>query len=329
MVTTLMTSFDALRSPRAGFVAAIALAGSLLALPGAAGAGGSDCKVSNARSHTHHRSLQDAVDAATAGDRLRVAGICIGSTVVDRDLVIRGVRAATSGRPILDGGHAGRVLQIARRVVVDIEDLAIRRGAADGDLGGGILNRGRLTLNNVVVAGNRADTGGGIYTTGRLALNGTTSIQQNRAITFDGGGVAVNGGRLIMSDSSSIHDNDAARGGGGLYGVFAHMTLDATSSVHDNQATTGGGGIYVDFSATLVLNGSSTVDHNVASENGGGVFDNSSLTMNDSSSIADNVAGKRGGGVFVGCSAEATGVVPGGNVQLNHPSNRAGETGCP
>jgi hypothetical protein len=113
MVTTLMTSFDALRSPRSGFYAALALAFSLLALPGTGGATGSDCKVSNARSHTHHRSLQAAVDSATAGDRLRVAGIFVGSTVVARDLVIRGVRAATSGRPILDGGHTGRLLQIA------------------------------------------------------------------------------------------------------------------------------------------------------------------------------------------------------------------------
>jgi len=327
-VTTIMTSFGALRSHRSG-LCAIALAGALLALPGAAGAAVSGCKVSNESAHTRHHSLQAAVDSAAAGDQLRVAGVCVGSTVVDRDLVIRGVRAASSGQPILDGGHAGRVLQIRRGAIVDVADLMIRHGRAGSGFGGGILNRGRLTLNDVVVVGNRADTGGGIYSTGRLELNGSTSIQHNRATVDDGGGVAVEGGRLFMGDASTIHDNDAARGGGGLYGVNARMTLDGTSSVHDNQATTGGGGIYVDFSATLVLGGSSTVDHNVAEVNGGGVFDNSSLTMTGSSAIADNVAGKRGGGVYVDCSGESTGVVPGGNVHGNHPSNRAAATGCP
>lgn len=329
MVIAIMMSFRSLRCTRTRFYAASALAGALLAWPGAAAvAAGRDCKVTNVRAHTHHQSLQAAVDSADAGDRLRVAGICRGSTVVDRNLAIRGVRTATSGRPILDGGHAGRVLRITVGVVVDLKDLVIRRGEAVGDVGGGILNRGELTLTDVVVVGNRADSGGGIYSTGQLTLNGTSSIRQNQAVDFDGGGIAVSGGRLTMNDSSSIHGNETARGGGGVYGVRARMTLNASSSVHDNQAATGGGGIYVDFWSTLVLNGSSTVDHNAALENGGGVFDGSSMTMNDASSIDDNVAGKRGGGIFVGCFAESTGVVPGGNVQGNRPSNRAAETGC-
>jgi predicted outer membrane repeat protein len=327
-VARIPTSFCALRSSCSGLCAAIALAGSLLALPGAAAAG-SGCKVINPRAQTRHQSLQAAVDAAAPGDRLRVVGTCVGSTVVDRNLTIRGVETATSGRPTLDGDRAGRVLQIARGVIVEIKDLVIRRGRADGDRGGGILSFGDLTLENVVVARNTADTGGGIYTNGRLELKGATSIQYNRAVTFDGGGVALKRGRLHVHDSSSIHDNRAARGGGGLYGVDSRMTLDATTSVHHNQAGSGGGGIYVDFSARLTLNGSSSVHHNTATENGGGVFDNSVLTMNDASSIDDNVAGMDGGGVFVGCFAESNGAVPGGNVQGNQPQDLALEMACP
>lgn len=328
VVITFMMSFGSSGSRRSGRVgAAIALAGALLVLPGAATAA-RDCKVSNARTRTPHASLQAAVDAAVAGDRLRVSGVCAGSTVVDRDLVIRGVRTATSGRPILDGVDAGRVLRITVGVVVDLKDLVIRRGDATGDTGGGILNRGQLTLTDVVVVKNRADTGGGIYSTGQLTLNGATSIRQNQAIDTDGGGITVEGGRLTVNDASAVHGNVAGRGGGGIYGVNARMTLDGSSSVHDNEAVTGGGGIYADFYSTLVLNGSSTVHDNAAAGSGGGVFDNSSLTMNDASSIVDNDAGERGGGVFVGCNAEATGVDPGGNVKGNHPSNRAVEMGC-
>lgn len=315
-------------SRRKNLLAAI-VAGCVLALAGdGAVARAAGCDVTNVRSHAHHDGLQAAVDAASAGDGLRVSGVCVGFTDIDRSVVVRGVATAGSGPPVLDGAREARVLQIEPGVDVDLTGLVIRNGRARGDDGGGILNHGRLTLTDVVVTRNRADTGGGIYSTGHLTLGGTTSIEHNTAIVFDGGGVAVQGGRLTMSDAASIHDNRCARGGGGLYGVHAHLALGATTSVHDNEAGTGGGGAYADFSSTLVLAGSSSIDHNVAAANGGGVFDNSSVTMRGSSTIADNVAGTRGGGVFVGCFTDLTGAAANGNVRGNHPSNVARESGC-
>jgi predicted outer membrane repeat protein len=323
------TSFGALRSPRIGG-ATVALASMLSILP-ATGvrAGGPACRVRNEDTGTHYDSLQGAVSAADPGDQIRVVGTCGGTTVIDRDLVLRGVDSDTNGQAILDGGRHGRVLEIDPGVVVEISGLLIRHGhAGQGGFGGGILNHGRLTLTDVVVTSNRADTGGGIYSTGTVTLNGNTTIKHNRTTFDDGGGVAVMGGRLIMNDSSSLHHNHSGRGGGGLYGVHAHLTLNASSSVHDNHATTGGGGIYADFSSTLDLNGSSLVEHNVADERGGGVFDNSSVTMNDASLVDDNTAGTRGGGIFRGCFADLTGARAGGNVKSNHPSNIANESAC-
>lgn len=300
-----------------GLALTLLVAGSALAGP--------SCDVVNTRSHAHHGSLQDAVTAADAGDRLRVSGVCIGTTVIDRKLVVRGVQG---GGAVLDGDRAGRVLEIASGVTVRLSGLVVRHGKVRGGVGGGILNHGKLTLTDVTVLSNRADSGGGIFSTGDLRLDGTTTVKRNRTTVDDGGGVYVDGARLAMTDASTVQQNVAARGGGGIYGVTAELILDAATSVHHNRATTGGGGVYADFDATLALTGTSVVHDNVAGEYGGGVFDNSSVTISGASSIVDNTAGKRGGGVYVGCFAELTGADAGGNVRENQPSNVAHENRC-
>jgi predicted outer membrane repeat protein len=279
--------------------------------------------------HAHYASLQAAVGAATAGDRLKVAGVCVGSTIVDRRLTIRGTESG-SDQAVLDGDRAGRVLEIASGVNVRLEGLVIRGGKLVQESGGGILNHGKLTLTDVTLSTNRAFSGGGIYSTGELVLDGATTVKRNRAVgpDGDGGGIYVDGGRLTMTGSSAVHHNTSGRGGGGDYGIVAGMTLEAAASVHHNESTTGGGGIYADFDSVLALNGSSSVRHNVAGEHGGGVFDNSSVTMNDASSVEDNTATMRGGGVYVGCFAELVGADPGDNVRGNHRTNVAREMGC-
>jgi len=321
-----------LRTLGARFSAAMALAGGLLVLPCTGAGADADCDVRNPRLGASYDALQAAVDAADAGDKLRVAGICVGSTVIDRKLTIAGVPGAR--RAILDGGRVGRVLEIDDGVVVRLQRLVVRRGLVwtDGDEtadGGGILNRGRLTLTDVAVLANSAERGGGIFSTGDVTLNGTTIIARNETVDTDGGGIALDGGKLTVNDATSIRDNSAARGGGGIYGVNAEITLEASSSVHDNRAATGGGGIYGDFETAVVLNGATSVHHNRAVERGGGVFDGTRLTMNDASSITDNVAGRRGGGIFVGCYAELDGADAGSNVRGNRSGDVRFEQGCP
>jgi len=320
---------------RRGRAAVLGLATGLLALaPTRPVSAATPCEVKNPRRGAQYETLQQAVDAAAAGDKLRVAGLCVGSTIIDRKLTIAGVRASGASRPILDGDRAGRVLEIEDGVVVRLQEIVVRRGNVwtDGDEtadGGGILNRGNLILTDVSVLANTAERGGGIFSTGELTLTGATSIARNETVDTDGGGIALDGGRLIVKGATRIRDNVAARGGGGIYGVNAEITLEASSAVHDNRAATGGGGVYGDFETTVVLKGSAAIRHNRAAERGGGVFDGTRLTMSGSSSITDNVAGTRGGGIFAGCYAELTGADPGGNVAGNRSGDVRFEQGCP
>ncbi len=57
------------------------------------------CRVFN--SGNVHRSLQDAVSAASSGDRLMLLGTCLGQTRIDQNLLIGSIRiaAAGTGRP--------------------------------------------------------------------------------------------------------------------------------------------------------------------------------------------------------------------------------------
>lgn len=320
-------TFGALRISGARW-GGFALAGAVLAAAATATAGMS-CDVTNVRTRAHHTSLQAAVTAAAAGDRLKVAGVCVGTTVVDRKLTIRGTGSGAD-QAVLDGGDAGRVLEIASGAKVRIRALIVRGGRVPSEVGGGILNHGKLTLTDVTVTSNRALAGGGIYSTGDLVLDGTTTVKRNRTVSADGdgGGVYIDGGRLSMTGSSAVLHNTSGRGGGGIYGLNAGMTLEGAASVRRNEATTGGGGIYADFESTLSLNGTTSVRRNVASEHGGGVFDNSSVTMRDASAIEDNTSTLRGGGVYVGCNAGLVGADAGGNVRTNRPGNVARETGC-
>src|SRR5262245_17648293 len=72
--------------------AALALAVAMLVVlaPAAVGAAPS-CAVSNTRDHKGYSSVQDAVNAAKAGDTLEIKGTCFGPTTLDKNLTLKGV----------------------------------------------------------------------------------------------------------------------------------------------------------------------------------------------------------------------------------------------
>ena len=96
-----------------------------------------------------------------------------------------------------------RVFQIAAGASVTFENVEITGGIADDDDtgssaveadGGGILSDGSLTLDNVVVTGNKAlatvagenAQGGGVYATGSLTVLGGSLIEGNSAVVAAG-----------------------------------------------------------------------------------------------------------------------------------------------
>jgi hypothetical protein len=139
---------------RFALVFALALAICGLAVHGA-GSAPPACLVSNERTDFGARSLQDAIDAAAAGDALVVKGICFGGSIIDKNLTLKGVSNPAFGEPTLDGTGFSNVLIVAgiAPVVVAIERLTITHGGANGIVVGGASGTA-VELSGATVRGN-------------------------------------------------------------------------------------------------------------------------------------------------------------------------------
>ncbi len=170
------------------------------------------CRVRDIRTGRTMGRLRKAAAAASAGDTLTLQGICRGVTTLAKDLTIKGISTKTSGPPTLAGMGRGTVLTVRADARVKVRALTIRGGV--GSEGGGILNRGTLTLRDVSMHSNRATSGGGILNVGHLALLGSSSVRNNTA-TKSGGGILNRGTLTGVVCGGNVHGNtpdDCAEG---------------------------------------------------------------------------------------------------------------------
>ena len=202
------------------------------------------------------------IDDDSTGD-LNIAG-----TVTN--LTIEGAGAAST--TIDASGLGDRALNIAAGASVSISGLTISgghapSGAPDGNAdgatgaagasGGGIFNRGTLTLTDVVVTGNTAGSGGQAG-----ATLGSTSGGIGGA--GGAGGGIDNTGTLMLADST-VTGNSAGAGGTG--GATARDDMGQGGAAGVGGAGGPGGGI--ENGGTLTLT-DSTVSGNTAGAGGGG-----------------------------------------------------------
>ena len=139
------------------------------------------------------------------------------------DLTIIGEGARTT---IIDGGDIDRVFDIIGASTISA--VTVQNGK--GNSGGGIRNRGTLTLTNSTVSGNEASTsGGGIFNSGTLELT-TSTISGNEAST-SGGGI-FNSGTLELTNSTI--SGNSALDGGGLYNFVGSTTRLRNTIIANN-----------------------------------------------------------------------------------------------
>lgn len=141
--------------------------------------------------------------------------------------------------------NQARGIYVNSNASVSISGVTISSGVTSKD-GGGIYNKGNLTLDNVIVKNCNAKSGGGIYSEGSLTMNNgavTTNTASN-----SGGGIH-NTGDATLNDVN-IEENTAQNSGGGIFanlgsarlimrgGRIFKNTADGPSSVSGN-----GGGL--------------------------------------------------------------------------------------
>jgi len=192
-----------------------------------------------------------------------------------------------------------RIFTIDSGKTVMISGLTISGGNANGtsfpdNAGGGIFNRGTLTISNCTISGNSAAVGGG-----GIANDGHTSSAS------------------VTLSNSSVSGNSAVIGGG-IYTVGTNATVTVTNcTINGNTANTNstqgssgmGGGIFNDGSlantpgATLTVSNSTLSGNSAPSQDGeGGAIYNdgegghASATVKNCT-LSGNSAGFIGGGI--------------------------------
>ncbi len=175
-----------------------------------------------------------------------------GDLDVTKNLTIVGAGAQLT---IIDGAGLDRIFQVAAGVTASISGLTMRNGFIDpldpalfAPSGGGLLNRGNLTLADVIVANCTAQGGGGIANFGGVVSISGSTVRDNfsTGITANGGGISNFGNMTI--DSSTISGNTISPPGGSTQGagIINTDTMTITNTTISGNATEGsfGGGIY-------------------------------------------------------------------------------------
>lgn len=243
-----------------------------------------------------------------------------GLPVVTSEIIIQG-----NGHTMRSASGAGRfrIIAIGKEGTLALNNATVSGGRADvrttellEGRGGGVYNRGKLTLSECIISGNSARiSGGGLLNSGSAQILNTTisdntssngggvqnqqgttrishsMISQNRTDS-DGGGIGVQEGSLTIEDSA-IHDNRAGFFGGGLF-VFNGMVSIQDSAISGNSGVSSsssirGGGIHIRNGTLLVNN--STLSDNVSAQAGGAIYNHIGKVSILNSTIFSNSSG--------------------------------------
>jgi hypothetical protein len=229
-------------------------------------------------------TLRDAIMASDDGDSIdfSVTGsinLTSGTLTISNGIMITG-----PGANLLEVTRSAGVFQIfdVSGHGVTISGIGITNGHATGSFdGGGIGNRGILTVSNCIISGNTdtggdgdVSVGGGIFNNGTLTLNGCV-ISGNSATDY-GGGIQNEFGGTLTVNNCVISGNTAHFGGGisnGPYLGSAVLVLRNSAVSGNTAGSGGGGGIFNSRDATI---SNCTLNDNTAST-GGGAIDNDTV----------------------------------------------------
>jgi hypothetical protein len=248
------------------------------------------------------RDLGDAIshaNSATGSETLTLARGCIyvftvASTQaisITDDLVIEGNGATI----IRNSGYEFRIMYVDPTATVKIEHLTIMGGhaldgatsGADGSSGGGILNRGHLTLSHVLVEANVAGDGATGFDGGNGGDGGGISNEGTLTLVHSSVRSNISGASADGSHSSG----DGGPGGGIANSGTLHLRASRVTRNAVGYAVVGaGGGIYNTGIATISR--STIVSNNATSAtpsgNGGGIDNEGTHIVARRSKIKNN-----------------------------------------
>ena len=175
-------------------------------------------------------TLRSAIATAASGDTIafNVTGTIVlaqGQLTISKNLAVSGPGAS---QLTISGNNLSRVFEISSGSAVSISGVTVANGNALN--GGGVLNRGTLTIAAGRLTGNAAQGGdsygGAIWSNGTATLSNTT-ISGNFAAGAAGG--IANIGTLLLI-SSTLAANTAGNVGGAMYNAGYSTITNCTFS---------------------------------------------------------------------------------------------------
>jgi hypothetical protein len=229
------------------------------------------------------------------------------SVAANANLVIVGADPADPSETVIDGNKESRVLAVAAKANATLDGVEVTGGATPhgtdasapggiggvGENGGGMLNRGSLTLEHVLVTLNttgRGGNGGNGAITNTAARNGGGANSGG-----SGGGIYNESGALLSVYSSTISANRTGDGGAG--GAGAHGSGGLGNVPEGGDGGIGGhagegGGIYNAGTATIAT---TTVSANETGRGGPGGYGGEGADATEGFSAGVGGWGARGG----------------------------------
>jgi hypothetical protein len=253
---------------------------------------------------------------------------------IDNDVIFDG-----QGDLTVDGNDDHRVFTVADGVTVTLDGFAVTGGVTLFDCsgqvdstvcnGGGIYNRGTLTLTNSTVSGNVGQAGCGIGNDGGTLTLTNSTVSDNGGGA--GGGIYIYIGTLTLTNST-VSGNNAGIGGG-IDNEETTLTV-TNSTVSGNTATATstegsgfGGGIKNSDTGTATLT-NSTVSGNAAVR-GGGVHNEGTMTLTNSTlsgNSGDGIANETGTVTLTNSVIDGDCVPAGSAISGGHNIESSGDT---
>jgi parallel beta-helix repeat protein len=260
-------------------------------------------------------AVQAAVDAASNGDLVKIAGYCsdIGArprvdlyssgvvtqvAYISKTLTLQGGYTTTnwitpdaeSNPTMLDAQGKGRVIYITGDISVTVEGLRITGGSAD-DLGG--YGPPPLTLYHHV--------GSGIY-----AITATVTVSNNWVFANVGnysygygGGIGLVNCASAILENNTVYSNTSSYAGGGVYSRYGNATISG-NTVYSNTSR----GVYGSTGGGLNVSEGDTVVGNLVylntSASGGGIAASGSVTISGNTIYSNTATEGNWGGLAVG-----------------------------
>jgi hypothetical protein len=230
-----------------------------------------------------------------AGVYLFTRAIGAPDDVSNGDLNLTGkVRITGKGLDLstIDANHLDRVLNVGSGALVKLVDLGVQGGRPPNSQirsgqghGGGILNRGGLTLLRCLVRDNRIVSGHAGAGIGSFAGSLTVVESMIRVNHPTIPGENVNGGGIfaaspVLVSRSTVYSNSGNKGGG-IYQEAGTLAI-VNSTISGNGASSTGAGLFLGAGASATIY-NTTIATNSAGISGGGIdLDSSSVALSNS-----------------------------------------------